>query len=324
LSPKKRKHRSGNFVRRHDSSSTWMAQQLSSRDGPKGYYMCDICGSNVPGLGGAIPLCPRCMIPMLPMEGVNPNARQGGPPKQSFDYSSRIYFPTDGHPQYIGLPMGHPDPDDEPAMNAYRSRRSFDRSDRRGPNPQSAPDGQRRQNNRFRPKHQGQGPQQKPSGDQGSRQTFRAGYTVNPHKEGQPGHHRPRHGEHQNQHAPSSASNQPAPPRPPAVQPTLPEMPISEPQAVSKPAPPEKSAPLQVQTAPIPAIPKTSPAEAAPKMLQPDMADAAPAKKPRPARSRPKPLATEAAIEPSDKPVARRRKKTASPAADSADENKTA
>jgi len=75
------------------------------------------------------------MIPMHPMDssssGSNNRKRQTGQNKQKFDYSSRIYYQTDGHPQYIGLPLDHPDPEDEEAVAAYLRKKEAGRLQRR-------------------------------------------------------------------------------------------------------------------------------------------------------------------------------------------------
>jgi hypothetical protein len=61
------------------------------------------------------------MVPMTVLRSSNLN-RSKNDKKTSFDYSSRIYFQTDGHPQYKGLPLDHPDPEDQEAVNAYKTR----------------------------------------------------------------------------------------------------------------------------------------------------------------------------------------------------------
>ncbi len=55
---------------------------------------------------------------------------------KSYDYSSRIFYPTEGHPQYIGLPADHPDPEDEEAVAKYHARNRGGKGSRRsGPRP---------------------------------------------------------------------------------------------------------------------------------------------------------------------------------------------
>ncbi len=90
----------------------------SNRDN---HYFCDICGYTIPQSGNVSPMCTRCMIPMSVMRKSSiPRSKNGKKP--SFDYSSRIYFQTEGHPQYKGLPLDHPDPEDPEAVNAYKMR----------------------------------------------------------------------------------------------------------------------------------------------------------------------------------------------------------
>ncbi len=92
----------------------------------KGYYLCDICGSTLTAQTNIPPMCPRCMIPMQFYKGNSGNNKKTNPnqPDSNQEYLSRIYYQTDGHPQYRGLPRDHPDPDDEEAMNHYRVKKA--------------------------------------------------------------------------------------------------------------------------------------------------------------------------------------------------------
>jgi len=60
--------------------------------------------------------------------------------KQAFDYSARIYYQTDGHPQFKGLPIDHPDPEDIMAVEAYKARKE---AHRRRPGKPSGGDAQK-------------------------------------------------------------------------------------------------------------------------------------------------------------------------------------
>jgi hypothetical protein len=112
-------HRSG--------SGSWDAQ--------KNFYTCEVCGSNVPGSGAHAPLCPRCMIPMQKLNSrghaSNRKPHTHTTQKPVYDYSSRLYHQTEGHPQYVGLPRDHPDPSDEEATAAYLARKQAQRNQRK-------------------------------------------------------------------------------------------------------------------------------------------------------------------------------------------------
>lgn len=62
----------------------------------------------------------------------------------NYNLSSKIYYQTDGHPQYKNLPKDHPDPEDEEAVAAYRSRRERDKQSRRGSSQNNRPSRNRR------------------------------------------------------------------------------------------------------------------------------------------------------------------------------------
>ena len=136
MSSKKRKpNKGGGYNRyspRHDNQNKYHGAN-PNRDSNRVYYNCDICGSSVPGVNNMPPLCPRCMIPMQNSGRHNPNTRKSANPvKRQFDYASRFFYPTDGHPQYVGLPIDHPEPEDEDAVAAYQARKAERRTHRRG------------------------------------------------------------------------------------------------------------------------------------------------------------------------------------------------
>ncbi|MBN1295977.1 hypothetical protein JXA80_04295 [bacterium] len=72
--------------------------------------------------------------------------------KTSYDYSSRIFYPTEGHPQYKNLPKNHPDPDDEEAMAYYNAQRERDRHQNQNKN-------QNQSQNQSQNQNQGSGDQ---------------------------------------------------------------------------------------------------------------------------------------------------------------------
>lgn len=93
------------------------SQQSGNTKTRMNQYFCDLCGANVPKHGNSSPLCPRCMVPMHQLKG-------GGKNKgRQFDYSARIFYQTDGHPQYKNLPKDHPDPEDEKAVEEYYAKK---------------------------------------------------------------------------------------------------------------------------------------------------------------------------------------------------------
>jgi hypothetical protein len=115
---RRRNPNSGYDNNQHNYSGSSRGRNTSNRDN---HYFCDICGFTVPQSGSVSPMCTRCMVPMTVLRSSNLN-RSKNDKKTSFDYSSRIYFQTDGHPQYKGLPLDHPDPEDQEAVNAYKTR----------------------------------------------------------------------------------------------------------------------------------------------------------------------------------------------------------
>ncbi len=134
------------------------------------YYSCEICGSTLPGSAHIPPLCPRCLIPMSrSSDGVSNVKRNRAPTRPAFDYSARIYHQTDGHPQYIGLPLDHPDPEDEEAVAEYLARKQAQRSRGRRNRDDSQSRRSRRSNSRnnYRTEHSQQ------NNSQGSAQNSR-------------------------------------------------------------------------------------------------------------------------------------------------------
>jgi len=98
------------------------------RDSRKTYFICTICGTSLPLSGKTHPVCPRCMIPMQKSGNGRVSSRTNTrkpifPQQEVFDYSSKVHFKTDGHPQYIGLPRDHPDPENEEAVAKYQAKK---------------------------------------------------------------------------------------------------------------------------------------------------------------------------------------------------------
>lgn len=125
MASRKRNYRNKQSPNRYDdgfNQQTYYNSQRSNQSGRENLYYCDICGYTFPQAGNIPPVCTRCLIPMTLLR-TNSQARAKLEKKQTFDYSSKFYFKTEGHPQYKGLPLDHPDPDDVEAMEAYRLRK---------------------------------------------------------------------------------------------------------------------------------------------------------------------------------------------------------
>ncbi|MBN1879436.1 hypothetical protein JW823_04940 [bacterium] len=126
MASRKKNYRHRNPSGRYEENSNnpnYMNNQRSGHSSEReNQYYCEICGYTVPQTGNIPPMCTRCMIPMNMLRSSNLN-RSKMEKKQSFDYSSRIFYQTDGHPQYKGLPLDHPDPEDPDAVEAYRARK---------------------------------------------------------------------------------------------------------------------------------------------------------------------------------------------------------
>lgn len=159
------RHRSapGRFEENFNSVSYSNGHRSGSSSERENQFYCDICGYTLLQAGNIPPMCTRCMIPMNLLRPSNVN-RSKNDKKQSFDYSSRIFYQTDGHPQYKGLPLDHPDPDDLHAVEAYRNRKESGR--RRAPKPHGGDfrQGDRSDAQRQRPVHHHQPqPQRQPN-----------------------------------------------------------------------------------------------------------------------------------------------------------------
>ena len=127
MASRKRNYRNKQGMNRYDDGfnqqSYYNNHRPSQQSGHReNQYYCDICGYTIPQAGNVPPVCTRCLISMTLLRA-NSQTRAKIDKKQAYDYSSKFYFKTDGHPQYKGLPIDHPDPDDAEAMEAYKQRK---------------------------------------------------------------------------------------------------------------------------------------------------------------------------------------------------------
>ncbi|MBN1552499.1 hypothetical protein JW979_13575, partial [bacterium] len=78
MSSRKRRPKHGSYQRYSGKSSGDRNHRRNSNwDKSRSYYVCDICGSNVPGIAGGTPLCPRCLVPMQAYnDNANTNTRR--------------------------------------------------------------------------------------------------------------------------------------------------------------------------------------------------------------------------------------------------------
>jgi hypothetical protein len=130
LASRKKNYRNRNSSNRYDdgyNQQTYSGNHRSNHSGQReNHYFCEICGYTMPQSGNTPPTCTRCLIPMTIMR-TGSLTRSKNDKKPAYDYSSKFYFQTDGHPQYKGLPLDHPDPDDIEAMEAYKLRKQIRR-----------------------------------------------------------------------------------------------------------------------------------------------------------------------------------------------------
>ncbi|MCD4652667.1 hypothetical protein K8T06_01895 [bacterium] len=126
----------GSYQKRGDnfgnSKSYFSKQQSGNSKNRSNLYVCESCGATtVPKNNYTIPTCPRCMILMSQPRTHNPNSKGGK--KFRFDYAARIYYQTEGHPQYKGLPKDHPDPEDTEAVAKYKERKTHQKRSGKSP-----------------------------------------------------------------------------------------------------------------------------------------------------------------------------------------------